>query len=81
MVKYKKEPAVNYVVEHIKCDRCNKELTESDDYFSLRHLFSSTVYNNDFLEAEICEECLITILENEKVFYRIYDKTDKDYDD
>ena len=76
MIKYEEKEITNteYVPVGIQCDRCKRDIKDYEEFHKIRHHFGYGTENDTyFLEADICETCMIEILKNTNTDYRIYE--------
>ena len=75
MINYKEEKTecIDYIPDGIVCDRCQREIKDYEEFHKIRHEFGYGTSNDcDYLESDICEDCLMEILKKENVKYRLY---------
>ncbi len=75
MINYKEEKTecIDYIPDGIICDRCQREIKDFEEFLKIRHEFGyGTPNDGDYLESEICEDCLNEILRNNNITYRLY---------
>ena len=76
MIKYKKKEVTvtEYEPVIIQCDRCKRAIKDYEEFHKIRHHFGyGTEYDQDFLEADICETCLLEILKLTGTSYELYE--------
>ena len=60
----------------IECDRCGKEHKEfslEPEILEFKQEFGyGSKRDGDFIEFDLCEDCLMEILKQEKIKYRLY---------
>jgi len=66
-----KKECITYKTK-VKCDRCKRYLKEYEGYLEIDYTFGyGTVNDGNNIKAEICEDCILKILRNSDVEYRI----------
>ena len=63
----------------IKCDKCKREITNDYNYIDFKYTFGyGTEYDGIEISCQLCEECLIKILEKEKIEFEQINQILKD---
>jgi hypothetical protein len=72
MTEYKEQviTKLEQVPVKVICDRCKREI-KHQDFVEIRHEFGyGTEYDGDYIEADICEDCILYALKDAGIKYR-----------
>ncbi len=74
MISYNEDAVANMenIYDSIVCDRCGREISLKENFLKIRHELSKINGNEGFIEADICDDCLLEMLQSVNVKYRLY---------
>ena len=78
MIIYEEKTFTKEVPVSTVCDRCGREKEEYEDFVQIRHEFGyGSDKDGNYIEADICGECLLEVLKDCNIKSREYTQWNK----
>ena len=73
MIEYETVPSTYLQPVSMVCDRCGEKQEITMDMIEVRHQFGyGSQRDGDYIEFDLCENCLVEVIKNEKIKVREY---------